>query len=472
MQNWGSEGINFITILILARLLNPEDFGLVSLTSVFVSFAQVFVDQGMSDAIVQRDELSKEHLDTAFWTGMFMGGVIAMLTFSLSGFIAVIFSEPQVGAILRWLSIGFLISGLSSTQQAILHRKLAFKSLAIRTLVAQVVGGASGVTLALLGFGVWSLVAQSLMIGVAGAVVLWRVSDWRPGFRFSKRHFKELFSFGLNIVGNKLLKFANQRSDKLIIGYFLGTTMLGYYSLAYRQLRMLISILTSATSAVAYPVFSRIQKQPKRVRKGFYTATQYASLLAIPTFVGVAVVAPELVITLFGEKWIPSIPVIRILSFMGILKSVFISNAAIIKSAGKPSWLFGLNLLNAIVNVTAFLIVVRWGIVAVAASFVILGYLLAPLRIWVVKRLIAINIRIYLRQYIEPIIGAAVLALVVMGLKLIFHRAIGPQLQLISFVSVGIVTYLGIIYFMRPYLLTQMMEFARLALPKWFTKKI
>lgn len=466
IQKWGREAITLVSFIALSRLLAPEAFGLVAMASVFTAFLQILLDQGFGAAIVQRDDLERAHLDTAFWTSVLTGVLLTAIAMAASGLVAAFFDEPRLAPVLRWLSLSFLLVALSSTQMAILQRELAFKNLAARSLMATLVGGIVGVGLAFAGFGVWSLVAQNLTRGLAGVIVLWRASYWRPGLNVSKKHFRELFSFGVSIIGSKSLVFFSRRMDDLLIGFFLGPTMLGYYTIGYRLLLVLMRVVTGTTNAVAFPTFSRLQQDPKRMRRAFYKVTQYTSLLAIPVFAGLAVLAPELLPALFGEQWTPSVPVMQVLALIGILQSVLAFNGSVIKASGKPSWQFGILLLTSVCSVIGFLLAVRWGIAAVAASFVIVGYLLAPISYVAVRRLIQIDFRTYLRQFVAPLFAALLMITVVVALK----NALKPQeldtyLQLSILIAVGALTYILVIGLTARSLSREVLDLVHLALP-------
>ena len=473
VQKWGRAGLTTITFIILSRLLAPEAFGLVALATAFTVFIELFLDQGFGSAIVQREKLDPEHLDTAFWlnvlTSILMtGGLIAV-----SGLLGVLFDEPRLGSVLRWLSITLILSGLSSTQISILQRKLAFKEFAIRSMVANAVGGIVGIIMAFSGYGVWSLVGQDLASGVVRAIILWRSSDWRPGFKVSKSHYKELVTFGASIVGNNALTVLTKRSDDLLIGYFLGPTLLGFYTIGYQLLLIIIRLVTEVTNSVAFPTFSRIQHQPERMRKAFYKVTQYTSVFAFPVFIGLAVLAPEIVPAVFGEKWAPSIPVMQVLALIGVLQSVLFFNGSVIKASGKPSWQFGIMLLNTVGSVLAFLLVVRLGIVAVAAAFVAVGYLLAPVSYIAVRRLIQIDFRTYLWQFIPSLTGSLLMVAVIMGLKfLLKDQSLNMYLELCIYLLAGALTYVAVIGLLARHLYQQALEVIRLALPKLKPRKV
>lgn len=472
VQKWGREGISLIVLVALSRLLAPEAFGLVALALVFTEFVNIFLDQGFSAAIVQHPNLEKEHLDTAFWISVAIGILLTAGGIAGAGLIGAFFHEPRLGPVVKWLSAGFILTALSSTQMAILQREMAFKSLAVRSMAAKLVGGIVGVSLAFAGFGVWSLVAQRLSAALAGIIVLWRASDWRPGFKLSKSHYKELFSFGVSVVGNNFLKVFVRRSNDFLIGYFLGPTLLGIYTIGYRLLLVVLRLVTGIINSVAFPMFARLQHSRERMRRAFYQVTQYTSLLAFPVFLGLAVLAPDLVPAVFGDQWARSVPIMQVLAFIGILESVMAFNGSVIRAAGKPSWQLGLMLLTSVGSLVGFMIAVRWGIVAVAASFVIVGYLVAPLSCVAVRKLIQIDYRTYAGQFVAPMSASLVMVMVVAFLKDFLQRqGMGSYLLLSISIAAGGLVYLLVVGLTARSLWRQVLELVSLALPSWRYKR-
>lgn len=195
-EQWGREGASFLVFLILSRLLTPEAFGIVAIASMIILFGQIIGGLGFGTAIIQRKEMSSEHLDAAFWLGIVVGCVLTLVTIGTSNLIGEIFAQPQLTFVARWLAIQFLLGPLGAVHEAVLSREMEFRALAIRTNVAVLISGVVGVTMAFMGFEVWSLVAQSLVSGVVSVIVLWWASDVRIRFRFSLRHARDLFGFG------------------------------------------------------------------------------------------------------------------------------------------------------------------------------------------------------------------------------------------------------------------------------------
>jgi PST family polysaccharide transporter len=412
-QSWGGQVVTLVVFTVLARLLQPSAFGLVAMANVFVAFTKIFIDQGFAMAIIQRRDLEDEHLSTAFWTNVAIGIALTGLGVAAAPFVAGIFDEPRLVPIVRWISIVFMISSLSAVQQAILKRNFEFRSLAIRSLVAVVVSGVVGVTMALRGYGVWSLVVQQVVNGVVQVALLWRVSTWRPKTTFSRKHFVDLFSYGANIVGINIAEFLNRNTDKFLIGYALGPVALGYYAVAYKLLQTLSHLFTSVTSQVVFSSFSALQTNVARMRNAFYSATKLTSVITFPMFAGFAVIAPYFIVLAFGEQWSASVPVVQVLMLAGVLESIFLFNGNVMLAMGKPSWRLKLNLLNAGVNVIFFLVAVQWGIVAVAAAYVLRAYLLSPLPLILVRKLIGIRYRTYLANILVPAAASIVMVVAV-----------------------------------------------------------
>jgi O-antigen/teichoic acid export membrane protein len=461
IQSWGSQAIAFIVFSLLARLLEPKTFGLIAMAGVFLAFIEVFLDQGFSNAIVQRQELEPEHLNTAFWTNLGIGMFMTVLSVATADLIATLFHQPELGSVIRWLSLSFIIRSLSAVQEAILTRNLAFKTLAIRSLIAVIASGVFGVAMALMGFGIWSLVGQKLINSLVQIVVLWWASDWRPKLNFSKKHFQDLFAFGINVIGINVLIFFNRRADDLLIGYFLGPVALGYYTIAYRILLVMIQLLGSVVGQVALPVFAKTQSEPQQMRKAFYQSTHIVSLIAVPVFLGTASLSPELIQICFGEQWLASIPVMQILCFVGIVNSVVSLTGSVIQACGKPSWSFLLGLINTPANLIGFAIGLKWGIIGVATAFSIRGYLFIPFPLLCVRKLIDIKLATYFLQYKNAIIASGLMIGVILASKYFLINLVEIHFYLAICIFMGWLSYTIAIVFLEPQLTQQAISQAK-----------
>lgn len=440
-HSWGSSFFAFLVTIVLARLLEPVDFGLVAMAMVYIHFVDIFVQQGLGEAVIQRSQIERAHLDSAFWISMGASVALAVASVAMARPIATIFREPDLAPVVAWLSLNLVFSGLQATQKAILKRELRFAELAVRALIANFVGGVAGVGGALAGLGVWSLVIQTLVGQAVSAALLWHISDWRPAWRVSMRHFRDLFRFGASVFASNIFTFANRHLDDLLIGVFLGSVPLGFYTIAYQIVSKATTLLVSVINRVAFPVFSRFQDDPVRMRDSFYAATRYTSLVAFPAFLGVFAVAPEFITVVYGAKWTTSIPVLQVLAFVGIFSAVFNFNGSVLLAAGKASWRLWLIAAYSVAAAVAFMVAVRWGIVAVAAGFVASRYLLSPLPVWMLHKVLSFRTRNYLRQFAVPLGGSALMVAGVLLLKPLIEPAVAPVVALVCYVLAGIVLY-------------------------------
>lgn len=453
LQNWGGSLLAIVIFTILARLLTREDFGLLALAAGCVAVAEILLKQGMGQALIQREALEPEHLDTAFWTSVAVGCALALLTLAAAGVVAGAFGEPRLAGVLRILGLNFVIGGLANTQIAVLERKFRFKSLALRQLVAVSAGGMVGIGMALAGMGVWSLVGQLLSMNAVGVVVLWSASHWRPRFRASKRRFWELFGFGAAAMGADAFTVLNARGPDLVVGYILKAELLGLYTAAYQILLMLARMLMQSISAVALPTFSRIQHDLEQTRNAYLTAVQMSSVVAFPLFAGLAALAPEIIRTALGAKWEPSVPVLRVFAIVGMVQAFTYFNRPVLLASGRPGWVLKLTAASVTVNLIGVAVACRWGIIHAAAAYA--GRLLLFLPFWLVliHKAIKLSPGAILRQTAVPLAASIGMTAAVLAFRAIIMDRVDPRIGLGLYVAVGAVVYTLLVACLAPALL-------------------
>lgn len=461
---WGRQALNLLVFIVLARLLVPADFGLVALASVFVALAQVVVDQGLGDALIQRRQITRSHIDTAFWVALLTGAALTLVGIAAAGPIATLLAEPALASILQVLSLTFVLSAFTSVQVALLRRELAFRTLALRTLAGALGGGVIGIVMALAGLGAWALVGQLAGSAVLSAAMLWWVSPWRPGRSASWAHFRDLFTFGLHIVGSDLLTFLSRHTDNFLIGIFLGPVPLGLYAVGYRLLDVSLTILVNIARKIAFPAFARLQGDSERMLRAHLKMTRVASLTIMPAYVGLALIAPELTILVFGSRWSDSGLVASILFISGPALSMRTFNMSLLNAAGHPEIAFRFRLVTTATNVAGFAIAVSFGIHAVAAAFVIGAYALMPLNLYWMGKYAAVPIGTYLSQLLRIAVAAMVMALAVVAVKL--WLGITQPLTLVAAeIAVGALAYMVTARLLEPHLLHEAFDLWKQALP-------
>ena len=447
-QRLASQAIQFVVFLLLARLLAPKGFGLLALALVYVGLVQIFVEQGFGDAIVQRDKLPAEYLDTAFWGSTVSGVLFCAIGFVLSGWIALLFSQPELAPIIRWLSVIFVINGLTTVPQSLLRRAMEFKSLALRSIIQSSLSGGVALGMAWRGLGVWSLVGQQIVAAFVGLVILWRATSWRPGLRVSGACFKQLLRFGGNVSGVNLLNVVNRQADNLVIGYFLGPVALGYYTIAYQVLVTVSNLLVGTMNNVALPLFSRMRGDCARLCQMLHKLTRLTCAVSAPVFIGITALAPEAIGSCLGNKWQPSVPALQVLCLIGILYAGFYFHGPLLIAIGRPQWNLFLNAVQAVTNCGAFLIGVRWGIVGVATAYVLRAYLMSPVHFLVLRRELGLQPFAYLKQFLPCTAAVIAMGLSVMTLKTLLPLA-RPLMTIAMAVPLGAVIYSSLLLFLQ-----------------------
>ena len=439
----GTQGTAFLVFVLLARLLDPGAFGLVALAGTVITVLNIFVEAGFSTAIVRSEEISDRKLNTAFWIGVGDAALLVGLLSLSAGWVSKAYGTPELAPVLRALAWVMLFSSISAVHNALLVRKLEFRSKALRRLIAVAAGGIAGVTLALLDYGVWALVGKQAVEGLVDCLVVWRTSPWRPGRDVSKQDARELFTFGKNMVGSNMVRFINRSADDMIIGMFLGPVALGYYAVAFRANVAVTEVALRATSRTALPVFAKLQGDPARMRDAFYQALELATLVACPVFLGLSATAPEVCLTMFGADWAPSIRPMQVLGLAGVGLAINLYVGPILIAVGQPNVFFRFSLGQGILNVLCFLVAVRWGIEAVAWAFVARTVLVFPAVLWLLRRAIGVSPRRTLALIAAPTFASLAMLGSVSAAR---HALAGlPTLALLVVLcAVGAVTYLAL----------------------------
>lgn len=451
VQNWGSSLLGVVVMLILARLLGPELYGLVAYAAAYIGFLSIFQRLGTVQALIQRERLEPDHISSAFWLSAASGLLLTLTMIALSSVIATLAKNPPLTPILQWLSLTLLIDALGTTPQACLRRDMAFRTLAVRSIVSAAVGGAVGVVMALWGYGVWALVAQRIIASLASTITLWTAGRWRPGWRLSLRHFRDLFGFGMYTMGGETFAGVNRHIGPFLIGIFLGAQAVAWFDIGSKLLNMMTNLFTGTVSAVALPTFSRLQENVAQMRSAFVSALRMTTLLAVPASIGAAVVSREFVVGILSkEEWLPAIPIMRVLSLAAMLQAVTFFNGPLILACGKASKVFNLALISTMLMVLMYLVTVPFGIFAVAVGFVVRILVYAPIPGVTACRLIGLPLREYLRPFLSPLGGSLGMAAVVWGLKLLLGPAFPPLATLLIVVPAGALVYAFLIHLIDP----------------------
>lgn len=442
--------LSLVVFTTLARLVEPAAFGLIGLVAVYLTFANLLVDQGVGTALVQRAEVTPEHLNSAFWFSVAWASLLALTTILLADPIAGIFGEPKLAPLLRWASLILVMNSTTTVHLANFQRALDFRTPVLRSLTANVCGGVTGVSLALAGAGVWALVGQQLASSATGCMFYWLTSSWRPRAGFSWIRFRELFAVSSSVFGAHALWTIASRVDQLVIGRVVGAEPLGYYVVATRVCDLARDGLHIPIASVALPIFSRIQNDPARLRNAIYQGTALNALSSFAIFGGLATVGPTLVPLVLGRQWEPAVPMLQLLSVYGLVNGLLVfCHPALLASGGIGKYVV-VNLLGTVGAISACTFGIRMGVPFLIVGLILNLMLSGFLALLFLRRRIGLSLVAFARPMRVPgIAAAAMYASITMIESMIAmpgHQSTYFMLQVLSGASI----YIGCVWVLSP----------------------
>lgn len=446
------ELLQFVVSIVLARLLVPRDYGLVGISGAILGFIQIFNTLGMRSSLIHRQDLRPAHYTTAFWTTIALSSSLCVVTVLLAPYVAVFFNEPLLERIIPVSAMVFIVNALNTVHFAILEKALDFKKITIVELSTSVLSGAISITLALTGYGVWALVLGGLAAQVILLPLPWIMTGWKPAFSYEQKAFRELFSFGAHLTGAGILNYIIRNADNLIIGKVLGSTALGYYSLAYTLMLKPLYYVSGNIGRVLFPAFSSIKDDKARIRAAYLKVVQFISLITFPMMTGLLFVAPQFFELVYGQKWMPAVPVFQILCLLGATQSIGTTVGTIYLSQGRADLQFRYTLIFSPILIFSFFLGVNWGIEGVA-----LCYALASGSIWVWSHVIAnklIDLRLgeLFARFVPAVIASLGMYLSLLLIKFgqgLLELEFPLEILLVEFIVFGSISYLLITYFLK-----------------------
>ncbi|MDX9833896.1 MAG: MOP flippase family protein [Desulfobulbus sp.] len=436
----GQRGVQFVVGIILARLLLPEQFGLVGMLLVFTAVAQTFVDSGFGAALIQKQNITKEDTCSIFYFNILMSCILSGCLCALAPRIALFYGRPILAPMLQVMSSCLVINSLGQVHNILLTKGLEFKSRAKVTLYASFLSGLIGIGMAYWGYGVWSLVAQQVGSAIFSVIFLWLFSIWRPALLFSFKSLREMFRFGSKLLASGLLNTIFDNIYLVVIGKFFSPADLGYYTRA-NTLQQLPSItLSSVVGRVAFPVFSTIQDDPERVKRGMKKALTMLVFINFPLMVGLAVVAGPLVSVLLGDKWQPCVPYLQMLCLVGLMYPLHLINLSVLQALGRSDLFLRLEVTKKLLIALNISITWRWGIMAMITGQAITSLASYYLNAYYNKRIIGYSIWEQVKDIYIYFFNAALMGGVVFCLTYLVN--FNPFLLLVYQVGSGVVAYI------------------------------
>lgn len=419
LERGGQQGIQLVISIILARILLPAQFGLIAMLAIFMAIAQSFLDSGFGSALIQKKDATQVDSCSIFYFNIVVGIVAAGLLCLAAPWIAAFYEEPALIPLTRFLSLNLVINSFALIQSALLVRRVDFKTQLKVSIVATIGSGTIGIILAYRGFGVWSLAIQSVTSTIFRTVLLWFFTKWRPSLVFSFAALKSMFAFGSKLLFSGLLDTIFRNIYLVIIGKIFTATDLGFYSRAKSCTRLSTENLTSSISRVTFPVFSSIQDDNSRLRRGVQKALTTLNFLNFPMMIGLLVIAKPLVLVLLTEKWLPCVPYLQLLCVVGLLLPLHVINLNVLMAKGRSDLFLRLEVLKKVLVVIAIAVTYRWGIQAMIYGQIGVSILAYYLNSYYTGRFISYPLREQIFDLLPYLGMAIVMGIAVYALQLL-----------------------------------------------------
>lgn len=403
-------------LLILGRVLGPEIFGLIAMVQIVIQFSQLFLEMGITDAIIQKEKLTKIELSSLYWFSIFVGVVLFLILLVTAPLIALMFSETSLTAMIQVVGVSFLILPLGLQFQTLATKKLEFAQITKNEILATTIGVLLTIYLAAsTDLGAWSLVyghiVTSLFRSIPWVISGYQNPETRPQIVFSWSAIKGFVTFGMYRLGSTSINYFTTKIDQMIIGITLGSAALGYYSMAMNLIMQPVQKMNSMINRVAFPVFSKIQLDAGKLRRAYLLITNLLTSFNAPLLAGVIVLAPYAVPLLLGAEWSESIIVIQVLCLYGLFKALGNPSGSLFIAVGKVRWSFYWQLFQlAIIPVVVFLASLSGEIVVVAAAVGVLRLVLFYVSYFVrIRQIIGDSLGELTLSIAKPMIHSAIM---------------------------------------------------------------
>ncbi len=447
----GAQGANFLlrlgSLMVLARLLGPKDFGIVGMVTAFTGVLMLFRDFGLSAAAIQRADVTEEQVSTLFWLNLLVGGLLGCISIALAPVIAAFYHEPRLSAVTMALAAGFVFNAAGVQHGVLLQREMRFTALAVISTIALIIGTAIAIGGALAGYGYWALVAMTITSPLIGTIGFWLATGWVPGRPRRGVGIRSMMHFGGTLTVNGLVVYIATNFEKVLLGRFWGVDAVGLYGRAYQLVNIPTDNLNSAAGEVAFAALSRLQDDPKRLKSYFLKGYSLVLALTLPLTIACALFADDVIHVLLGPKWEGAVVIFRLLAPTILVFAVANPLSWLLCSLGMIRRLLKMGLAITPIMITAYVIGLPYGPKGVAFAYsAVMTLWLIPLVIWALHGTV-ISPRDILLELSRPLASSIVAGGLAFGARLACGQALSPLPRLVLESAILLVTFLGMLLF-------------------------
>jgi len=455
LERGGVSGVQFIVQIILARLLLPEDYGVIALIVVFIAISQTFVESGLGNALIQRRKVTDADYSSVFYLTLGVALIFYCILFLGAPAIAAFYTQPLITPVLRVLGLTLFFGAVNTIQNAVIARNFLFRKLFLSSLGAVLLSGVVGIAMAYAGYGVWALVGQQLTSIIALCLIMWFTVQWRPKLLFSLTRVKELFSFGWKLLVSGLIGTTYDNLSSLIIGKLYPASMLGYYTRGQGFPSTIVLNVDNSIQAVMFPAYAKNQDNRPQVKQIMRRALVTSSFLVFPAMAGLAAIAEPLVELLLTDKWLMCVPFLQIFCAVYALRPIHTANLQAITALGRSDVFLRLEILKKIVGLSMLAVTVPIGIYAIALGMVVTGVISTLINAYPNKLLLDYS---FTEQW-RDLMPALILSLIMCGAAYsVLFLGLPVLATLLLQIVVGIAVYAGLAWVLGLESLTYVMD--------------
>lgn len=406
-----------VVTIILARLLLPEEFGVVAMAAISIGVIGLFQDLGTGAALIQKKDNIIETANVVFFTNIFLGVSWYLVLFLLAPYIALYFRNDLVTPILRVAALGLLLGPFASVQGALLSRNLSFRKLFFLGVGPLIVSGTVSILLALYGFGVWSLIYGSLAGAIFNVCLFWLVIPWRPRWKFNIKIAREILGFGGYVSLENILAWGITTVDNIFVGHFLGARQLGIYQMGFNLALWPAINITGPLGGILYPTFSKMQGNIAECKRIYLRLLRIIALVSMPTGLIIAFCAHQLILVFLGKQWNAAVPVVQILAVVGVVASIVSIAPSLYRGLGRADIMPKFFTVRMIFSIPAYYFAAQEGLIALCIAHLSLVLVFAPINFYITMKFLRISLKEVLDTFALPVMSTLILALVVLGLS-------------------------------------------------------
>lgn len=463
LERIGTQGVQFIVSIILARLLLPSDYGVVSMILVFTAIANVFIQTGFSTSLIQKKDSDELDFSSVFYISLLIAAICYVILFFAAPIIASFYNMPAITSILRVISLTLFFGAINSVQNAKIAKEMKFKKLFLSSLVAILISGTTGVLMAYKGFGPWALVGQQITNSIATTIILWFTSGWKPKLMFSINRVKSLLSYGWKILCSALLDTIYQNIYNLVIGKFYSSSTLGNYNKGEQFPKLIAVNVDGAISSVMLPAYSKQQDRKDKLKKMVRRSIVTSSLLLFPMMFGLAAVAETVVKVLLTENWLGCVPFMQLLCIVYALYPINTANLQVIKALGKSDYFLKLEIIKKIIGLIVLIVTLPFGVLQMAIGQVLVAILSTFINAFPNRKLLNYNYFEQIKDLFPTLIISIIMFIIVYSFNFI---NLNMYILLIIQILVGVIIYFGLAYIFKLESLNYMIEILKSFLKK------